>query len=126
MDNINDLKLLQKALVEGEDWLREHGAITHMTHNTIVSNIYVLFPQVTYADYLMDTELKIIDLRVYVKTWKLFLMTILGRRERMLNELFLLTQDYLKEFEIRITLKRYQPGVEKQNAPQSESIDTER
>jgi hypothetical protein len=113
MKDENELKLMQKALLEGDEWLREHGAVTDMTHNTIVANIYVLYPEVKYADYLLDPDLKIIDLRVFVGTWKLFLMTILGRRDKFLSELFFLTQDYLKEFEIRITLKRYKDGVEK-------------
>lgn len=127
-DEQKNLELLKKAFLEGDSWLREQGVVTDMTHNTIVTNVYVLYDSVQYVDYVMDKNNKIIDLTLYIGFWRLLFMTILRRRDRLLAEVFILVQDYLKDFQVRVKLKRYKPGVEQANPlkPLEESpLDTE-
>lgn len=106
-DNKKDLELFNQVITEGDQWLREHGIVNDMSHNTVVTNIYVMFPQVKYVDYLIDTNNKIMDLYVYVGFWRLLFMTIFGKSQALVNELFSLTSNYMKTYEVRVNLRRF-------------------
>lgn len=105
-----DLENLQNALAEGDKWLLDHGYVSDLTHNTIVTGVYVSYPEVRYVDYDMppkDADEKWIDLRLYVSFWKLLWITLTGRRNFILDDCFLNVSEYLKNFAVRVTIKRY-------------------
>ena len=99
--------MLNQVISEGDQWLREYGVVSDLSHNTIVSNIYLMFPQVKYVDYLIDQKNQIMDMYVYVSFWRLLWMTLFGRRDKLLNEIFYLTSGYLKDYELRVNLRRF-------------------
>lgn len=101
------IETLQKVIEEGDKWLLEHGQVTDLTHNAIVTGIYVNYPVVRYTDYYMNKEAKVIDLNVYIGFWKLLWLTLSGRRDSLLDDIFMALSDYLKDFQVRVNLKRY-------------------
>ena len=106
-DDKKNLQMLNQVISEGDQWLREYGVVSDLSHNTIVSNIYLMFPQVKYVDYLIDQKNQIMDMYVYVSFWRLLWMTLFGRRDKLLNEIFYLTSGYLKDYELRVNLRRF-------------------
>ncbi len=106
-DSKKELELFNQVITEGDTWLREHGIVGDVAHNTVVTNVYVMFPQVKYVDYLIDTNAKVMDMYVYIGFWRLLFMTIFGKSKSMVDELFYLTSDYMKTYEVRVNLRRF-------------------
>lgn len=102
-----NIEMLQKVIEEGDRWLLDNGVVTDLTHNAIVTGIYSNYPVVRYVDYYMDKERHIIDLNIYVGFWKLLWLTLTRRRDSLLDEVFFALSDYLKEFKVRVNLRRY-------------------
>lgn len=108
MDNDDKIKTdLGTALHEGDQWLLQNGITTPITHNNIVLNLYMNFPQVEYVDYLMDPETKRIEVNLYLPTLK----AIFCRRTKLAATAVSVLAEYLKDFSIRVTIKRYKKDV---------------
>lgn len=105
-----DLEMLQNALAEGDKWLLEHGYVSNLTHNTIITGIYVSYPEVQFAEYTMsprDAEDKWIDVTMYVGFWKLLWISLTRRKNYILDDAFFNISEYLKNFSVRVTIKLY-------------------
>jgi hypothetical protein len=106
-DKQKNLEILQKVLEEGDKWLLDHGVVSDLTHNAIVTGIYANYPVVQYVDYYMDKDQKVIDLNLYIGFWRLLWLTLTRRRDALLDDVFFALSDYLKDFQVRVNLKRY-------------------
>lgn len=132
MSDKKALETFNQVISEGDEWLREYGVVSEVSHNTIVTNVYIMFPKVKYVDYLIDTREKIIDMYVYAGFWRLLWWTLRGKSESIVEEIFYLTTGYLKDYEVRVNLKRFK-GKDAANAhlealmPKKDenSVDTE-
>lgn len=116
-----DQALNEQTFAAGDAWLRGHGVLSKIAHNAIVANLYVNFPKVRYLEYFLpeDTERKKVWVRLYVPFWKL----LFSRRERMIDNVIVFLRDYLKDYDIKVELKRYKKGVEKSNEIPKPAID---
>lgn len=102
-----DVNLFQKAIAEGDEWLLQNGVISDVSKNTIITNIYAKYPKVRLLDFDLDEEERILDMRLYLTFWTLFFMTIFGKRQKLLDDVFYNLEEYLRgQFQIRVQLKR--------------------
>lgn len=107
MADQKSLETLQKVIEEGDRWLLDNGIVSDLTHNALVTGVYASYPDVRFMDYDMNKEEKWIDMRLYVSFWKLLWLTITGKRGKLLDDCFFNVSDYLKNFSVRVTIKRY-------------------
>lgn len=117
-DAVEELGQLFSA---GDAWLRKHGMVTSIQHNSIVSNLYVNFPKVRYLEYFLpeDGTNRKVWVRLYVPFWKLLFLN----RERMVDDVIGFLREYLVDYDIKVELKRYKKDVEKSNEVPNDAID---
>lgn len=103
-----NFELFQKAVEEGDEWLLQQGIISDVSKNTIISNVYVKYPRVKYMEFDLDQEQRIIDMTVYLGFWSLLFMTIFGRVNKLIDNLFADLDMYLRgNYQIRVKARLY-------------------
>ena len=109
-DDKDDKEMLDKALSAGDDWLRKQGVITDFSINTILAWIYLNFAKVENVEMDVDRPKQQIYVRVYLRFWTLFLMTIFRQKDEFLDLIFNWLAEYLPTYEISVELKRFRGG----------------
>jgi len=111
----------EQEFAAGDAWLRSHGILASIQHNAIVANLYVNFPKVQYLEYFLpeDTSRRKVWVILYVPFWKL----LFANRDRMVDDVIMFLREYLRDFDIKVELKRYKKGVEKSNEIPETAID---
>lgn len=107
MDHEKAKQQIQEILADGDQWLLKHGVVTPVTHNTILINLYVNFPKVEYIDYYIHPDNREIEVNLYIPFFKL----MFTRRQQMVDKVFELLVEYLKDFTVSVNLKRYKKGM---------------
>lgn len=105
-----DLEMLQSAIAEGDKWLLDQGVVSDLTHNALITGVYVSYPEVRYVEYDMSNpqaEDKWIDMRLYVGFWRLIWISLNKRKNFIIDDCFFNVSEYLKNYSVRITLKLY-------------------
>ncbi|GAF91668.1 unnamed protein product, partial [marine sediment metagenome] len=109
-----DIEALDGILSAGDAWLRKFGVVSSaVIHNNIVLNLYSHFPQVRLVEYFMpeDPADRKIDIILYLGFWKLFFTN----KDQLLDDVFGLIKEYLDNYQVQITLKRYKPQTRNPN-----------
>lgn len=103
-------EMLNQALSAGDDWLRKQGVITDFSVNTMIAWVYLNFEQVKNVEMDIDKPNQRLYVRLYLNFWTLVLMTLLRRRDVLLDTIFSWLSEYLPYYEISVELRRNRGG----------------
>lgn len=103
-----------KTIVAGDYWLREHGIVTDVTHNTLIRSIRVYFDKVKHLEYFISTEQQFLIMTIYLKFSLFDLIKSIFKKDNTVTEVLDFTRKYLPTYEVFVDAKRYKKGVEHQ------------
>ena len=105
IEDIKDkAKLSPTQLMQfGDQWLRENGIITDVTHNNIILNLYTNFPHAKFVEYYMDMDEKAIEIHLHFGFWN-WLRKSRAALEEDCQELI---RQYLKDYTVTLEKKIY-------------------
>lgn len=107
-----DVDDLQGLIAGGDLWLRKYGFVDNpVAHNSIIANLYGRFPRVKFVEYFLnpDPEERKIEVVLHFSFWYL----LFRNKDKLIEDAIDLLRDYLHDFSITVTLKRFKKGANK-------------
>lgn len=91
-----------------EAWLLEQGVISDISKNNLIMGLNVVAPNNKSIEMDIDAVKKLLDIRIFIEPFKLFMMTILFKKEATLSAALEFVDAYLLgKYAVRISLVPY-------------------
>lgn len=113
MNDNQDYNALRNVLKDSDSWLMKYGMITPQKHNSVIIDLYTVFPQIKNLEYYVDPNNRRLELILYLSFWRLFLMFITFKTGFFLRDVLQRLEEHFEGYAINISLRRSSKGEEK-------------